>query len=90
MSDIEYSERGPGSKRVYASGAAKRKHRLKIESEKAKLPKVTSFFQQQRQHAPEDMTDDSTSISQSDVCKNTERVSITERRFIFVALFCSH
>jgi len=39
MSD---SEKKP--KKTYASGAAKRKHKVEIESEVAKLPKVTSFF----------------------------------------------
>ena len=71
-SDVEHDpKRGPGPKKLRASGAAKRRRRLQIESEKAKLPKVTSFFQQQRQPAPEDVrVDGPPSIPQTDKCDN--------------------
>jgi hypothetical protein len=39
---------GQSSRKIYASGAAKRKRKLEIETNVAKLPKVTSFFTLQR------------------------------------------
>ena len=72
MSDVEHPKRGTGSKKLHASGAAKRKRRLELESEKTKLPKVTSFFQQQRQRASENVMDGPPSITQTDVCENVQ------------------